>query len=121
MRKTVLIVEDDALSMKLLSDVLEMHGYAVLRAVDGSPVLGMVQEHRPDLILMDIQLPRVNGLALTRALKHDGDLRRIPIVAVTAFAFMSDEQQIREAGCDGYLTKPVSLPAFLKTVRQHIG
>ena len=121
MPKTVLIVEDDEPSMKLLHDVLDSHGYAVLRASEGTPVLALVQDHRPDLILMDIQIPGPNGLALTRLLKHDDDLRQIPIVAVTAFAFESDKQRILEAGCDAYLAKPIFIPVFLDTVRQHIG
>src|ERR1700719_3179612 len=93
--KTVLIVEDNELNMKLFNDLLEAHG--------------MARTHRPDLILMDIQLPEVSGLEVTKWLKEDDDLRSIPIIAVTAFAMKGDEQKIRDGGCEAYIAKPISV------------
>ena len=98
MPKTVLIVEDNELNMKLFNDLLEAHGYFTLQTKDGVEALRMARTHRPDLILMDIQLPEVSGLEVTKWLKEDDDLRTIPIIAVTAFAMKGDEQKIRDGG-----------------------
>ena len=121
MAKTVLIVEDNPMNMRLFTDLLEASGYATLQAVEGGPVLALVRESRPDLILMDIQLPGISGLDLTRLLKSDDELRHIPVIALTAGAFRSDEEAGREAGVDGYLTKPISIPLFLQVVKKHLG
>ena len=121
MHKTVLIVEDDYLNMMFYNDVLEAHGYNTLQASDGRPVLAMAREHKPDLILMDMQLPGVSGMELTRSLKQDEEARNIPVVAVTAMAMRGDEDRIRAAGCDGYLSKPIGVAGFIETVRRHIG
>jgi two-component system cell cycle response regulator DivK len=83
--------------------------------------LSIAREHRPDLILMDIQLPEVSGLEVTKWLKEDDLLRKIPVVAVTAFAMKGDEERIREGGCEAYISKPISVSMFLATVRQFIG
>jgi two-component system cell cycle response regulator DivK len=83
--------------------------------------LSLAREHRPDLILMDIQLPEVSGLEVTKWLKEDDQLREIPVVAVTAFAMKGDEERIREGGCEAYISKPISISTFLDTVRQFIG
>ena len=120
MAKTVLIVEDDACNMRLLDDLLGSQGYVTLQAKDGADVLGVVRQHRPDLILMDIRLPTISGLEVTRALKQDEDLRTIPVVAVTAFAMKGDEEKIRRSGCDDYVSKPISLPDFLETINQYL-
>src|SRR3546814_11065727 len=100
MSKTVLIVEDNELNMKLFNDLLEAHGYRTLKTRDGIQALSIAREHRPDLILMDIQLPEVSGLEVTKWLKEDDNLRRIPVIAVTAFAMKGDEEKIRQGGCE---------------------
>lgn len=119
--KTVLIVEDNELNMKLFNDLLDAHGYKTLQTRDGMEALDMARQHRPDLILMDIQLPEVSGLEVTKWLKADDDLCGIPIVAVTAFAMKGDEEKIREGGCEAYISKPISVATFLDTVRKFIG
>ena len=121
MAKRVLIVEDNELNMKLFNDLLEAHGYFTLQTKDGAEVLRMARLHRPDLILMDIQLPEVSGLEVTRWIKDDPELRAIPVVAVTAFAMKGDEERIREGGCEAYLSKPISVGKFIETVRRFIG
>src|SRR5215475_1180094 len=120
-RKTVLIVEDNELNMKLFNDLLDAHGYHTLQARSGIEALKIARERRPDLILMDIQLPEVSGLEVTRWLKDDEELREIPVVAVTAFAMKGDEQRIRQGGCEAYLSKPISVGTFLETVRRYLG
>lgn len=119
--KTVLIVEDNELNMKLFHDLLDAHGYKTLQTRNGMEALELAREHHPDLILMDIQLPEVSGLEVTKWLKEDDHLREIPVVAVTAFAMKGDEERIREGGCEAYISKPISVAAFLDTVKQFIG
>jgi two-component system, cell cycle response regulator DivK len=118
--KRVLIVEDNELNMKLFNDLLEAHGYLTLQTRDGVEALQMAREHRPDLILMDIQLPEVSGLEVTKWIKEDEDLRAIPVIAVTAFAMKGDEEKIREGGCEAYIAKPISVMSFLSTVDQFL-
>lgn len=119
--KTVLIVEDNELNMKLFNDLLEAHGYNTVQTRNGMDALALAREHRPDLILMDIQLPEVSGLDVTKWLKEDDELRHIPVIAVTAFAMKGDEERIREGGCEAYISKPISVGMFLDTIRQFIG
>ncbi len=119
--KTVLIVEDNELNMKLFHDLLDAHGYATLQTRNGMEALQLARDHRPDLILMDIQLPEVSGLEVTKWLKEDDQLRGIPIVAVTAFAMKGDEERIRQGGCEAYLSKPISVMSFVDTIRRFIG
>ena len=114
--KTVLIVEDNELNMKLFHDLLDAHGYRILQTKDGMEALDIAREHHPDLILMDIQLPEVSGLEVTKWLKEDDSLRSIPVVAVTAFAMKGDEERIRAAGCDGYIGKPMRYKEFLGAI-----
>jgi two-component system cell cycle response regulator DivK len=121
MTKTVLIVEDNELNMKLFHDLLAAHGYGTLQTRDGMEALSMAREHHPDLILMDIQLPEVSGLEVTRWIKEDENLKNIPVVAVTAFAMKGDEEKIRDGGCEAYLAKPISVSKFLETIRRFIG
>jgi two-component system cell cycle response regulator DivK len=121
MAKTVLIVEDNELNMKLFRDLLEAHGYQTSGTSSGLEALDLVRTLRPDLILMDIQLPQVSGLEVTRWIKDDPELRSIPVVAVTAFAMKGDEERIREGGCEAYLSKPISVGKFIETVRRFIG
>ena len=121
MTKTILIVEDNELNMKLFHDLLDAHGYKTLQTRNGMEALALAREHRPDLILMDIQLPEVSGLEVTKWLKEDDQLRTIPVIAVTAFAMKGDEERIREGGCEAYLSKPISVGKFLETVRHFLG
>ena len=121
MAKTVLIVEDNELNMKLFRDLLEAHGYQTSGTSNGIEALDLVRKLRPDLVLMDIQLPQVSGLEVTRWIKDDPELRAIPVVAVTAFAMKGDEERIREGGCEAYLSKPISVGKFLETVRHFLG
>ncbi len=119
--KTVLVVEDNELNMKLFNDLLEAHGYKVIQTRDGLSALDLARKHMPDLILMDIQLPEVSGLEVTKWLKEDEALRSIPVVAVTAFAMKGDEEIIRQGGCEAYISKPISVTSFLETVRRFLG
>lgn len=121
MAKTVLIVEDNDLNMKLFHDLLEAHGYDTLQTRTGVEALALARQHRPDLILMDIQLPEVSGLEVTKWIKEDDDLRSIPVIAVTAFAMKGDEERIRQGGCEAYISKPISVATFLETVRSYLG
>ena len=121
MAKTVLIVEDNELNMKLFRDLLEAHGYQTSGTSNGFEALDLVRKMRPDLILMDIQLPQVSGLEVTRWIKDEPELRAIPVVAVTAFAMKGDEERIREGGCEAYISKPISVSHFLDTVRRLLG
>jgi two-component system cell cycle response regulator DivK len=119
--KTVLIVEDNELNMKLFRDLLDAHGYRTLQTRNGIEALRLARQHRPDLIVMDIQLPEVSGLEVTKWIKDDDDLRDIPVVAVTAFAMKGDEERIRHGGCEAYISKPISISGFINTVRTFIG
>ncbi len=119
-RKKVLIVEDNELNMKLFNDLLVAHGYGTLQTKDGVEAIALARQHRPDLILMDIQLPEVSGLQVTQWIKEDDDLRTIPIIAVTAFAMKGDEEKIRDGGCEAYIAKPISVASFLRTVERFL-
>ena len=116
MAKKVLIVEDNELNMKLFHDLLEAQGYETLQTREGLSALALAREHQPDLILMDIQLPEISGLEVTKWLKEDDALSHIPVIAVTAFAMKGDEEKIREGGCEAYIAKPISVVQFLETV-----
>ncbi len=118
LNKTVLVVEDNDLNMKLFQDVLELHGYNVLQAKDGMEGWRMAREHRPDLILMDIRLPGISGLEATKRLKDDETLKSIPVIAITAFAMAGDKEKFLEGGCDAYIPKPISIPNFLQIVER---
>ena len=120
MQKKVLIVEDNELNMKLFHDLLEAHGIGTIETRDGRKVLEIAREQKPDLILMDIQLPEVSGLDVTKWLKADEELRGIPVIAVTAFAMKGDEQKIREGGCEDYISKPISVTRFLEVIDNYL-
>ncbi len=120
MAKTILIVEDNELNMKLFHDLLEAQGYETIQSRDGMEALKLARTHRPDLILMDIQLPEVSGLEVTKWLKEDDELKSIPVIAVTAFAMKGDEEKIREGGCEDYLAKPISVVKFLQTIKRFL-
>lgn len=121
MQKKILIVEDNELNMKLFNDLLQAHGYETMQVNDGREVVALSEQFCPDLILMDIQLPTVSGLEVTKNLKGNEKLSSIPVIAVTAFAMKGDEEKIRDGGCDGYIAKPISVPTFLKTVAEFLG
>ena len=121
MSKTVMIVEDNELNMKLFHDLLEANGYQTIQTRNGTEALSLARSHRPDLILMDIQLPEVSGLDVTRWIKEDETIKHIPVIAVTAFAMKGDEERIRAGGCEAYLSKPISVTKFIETVRHFLG
>ncbi len=121
MTKTVLIVEDNELNMKLFNDLLEAHGYATVQTRNGMEAIDLARLHRPDLILMDIQLPEVSGLQVTQWIKNDEELKHIPVIAITAFAMKGDEEKMRAGGCEAYLSKPISVVKFLETVKNYLG
>jgi two-component system cell cycle response regulator DivK len=120
MQKCILIVEDNELNMKLFNDLLEAHGYRTVQTRSGVEALDLARLHKPDLILMDIQLPEVSGLQVTQRIKGDENLRHIPVIAITAFAMKGDEEKIRQGGCEAYLSKPISIAKFLETVRNYL-
>ena len=119
-QKKVLIVEDNELNMKLFNDLLEAHGYKTVTTRDGSTALDLARDEMPDLILMDIQLPEVSGLDITKQLKSEDDIKHIPVIAVTAFAMKGDEDKIKECGCEGYVSKPISIVSFIQTISSHL-
>ena len=121
MRKKILVVEDNELNMKLFCDLLNAHGYDTVQTQEGMKALALAREEKPDLILMDIQLPEVSGLEVTKWIKEDEDLRSIPIIAVTAFAMKGDEEKIRAGGCEAYIAKPISVGNFIETVKKFAG
>ena len=118
--KTILIVEDNELNMQLFNDLLEAHDYKILQTHDGMEALKIAREHKPDLILMDIQLPEVSGLEVTKWIKEDKKLKSIPVIAVTAFAMKGDVEKILEGGCEAYIAKPISVSHFLETVQKFL-
>ena len=120
MAKTVLIVEDNDLSMKLYKDVLEVHGFRTLGTKSGEEALRLARDHHPDLIIMDIQLPETSGLDVTRLIKNDAGTRSIPVVAVTALAVDWVEKRAREEGCEAYLAKPISVTEFMGVVTRFV-
>jgi two-component system cell cycle response regulator DivK len=120
MTKTVLIVEDNELNMKLFHDLLEAHGIATIETRSGLEVLEIARTQKPDLILMDIQLPEVSGLDVTKWLKSDEALKKIPVIAVTAFAMKGDEEKIRQGGCEDYISKPISVSRFLEVIQNYL-
>ncbi|MEM0985768.1 MAG: response regulator [Pseudomonadota bacterium] len=114
--RSVLVVEDNELNMRLFCDLLDSFGYQTIECREGVRALDMARDSKPDLIIMDIQLPEVSGLEITRWIKDDEALKAIPVLAVTAFAMRTDEQRVREAGCEGYLSKPIQMSSFIRTV-----
>lgn len=116
--ETILVVEDNPLNLELVTDILEAKGYRVLKAMSGADAIALVQESLPDLILMDIQLPGLDGLTATGILKDNEKTRRVPIIALTAHAMRGDEEKAHEAGCDGYISKPINTREFPSQVRE---
>jgi two-component system cell cycle response regulator DivK len=118
--KKILIVEDNELNLKLFRDLLGAHGFETYETKDGLNVPSLAREIRPDLILMDIQLPEISGFDITRNLKQEPDLKDIPVIAVTAFAMKDDEERILKAGCEAYISKPISIMPFLQTIEKFL-
>jgi two-component system cell cycle response regulator len=118
--KKILVVEDNALNMKLVRSLLHLGKHEVLETDDGEKGLLMMREHRPDLVLMDIQLPGLNGLEVTSLMRQDPTLREIPVVALTAYAMDGDKQRAIDAGCSGYMTKPIDTRSFLQTIQDYL-
>ncbi len=121
MSKRILVVEDTEDNRQIIRDLLTSVGFEMLEAVTGEEGVAMAKQHRPDLILMDIQLPVLNGYEATRQIKADPALRHIPIIAVTSYALSGDEVKTREAGCDAYVAKPFSPRQLLAKVREFVG
>ena len=118
--KRVLIVEDNKVDLRLLTDILEWRGYETLQTGDGLEAIHLASAYPPDLILMDIQLPEISGLEVTRRLRGDARSRHIPIIAVTAFAMGWHEREALDSGCDAYISKPISIFGFLSTVESFL-
>ena len=121
MAKTVLIVEDNAMNMKLFSALLEKRGHKTVYAFDGMSALARAREYRPDLILMDVQLPDVSGLEVTGWIRQDPAISHTPIIAVTALAMKGDGERILEASCDAYIPMPITIPEFLGVIENMLG
>jgi two-component system, cell cycle response regulator DivK len=121
MSKKILVVEDTEDNRQILRDLLGMAGYDMVEAHDGAEGVAKAAEHRPDLILMDIQMPVMDGYEATRRIKANPELKAIPIVAVTSYALSGDEQKTRDAGCDAYIAKPYSPRQMLAKVREILG
>ena len=117
---TVLVVEDDPLNLKLVRALLELEGYSVIGASTGERGIELARDHMPDLILMDIQLPGMDGLEVTRRIKRDEGLRHIPVLALSSYAMKQDIEAASAAGCAEYLTKPIENSAFVKTVSRYV-
>jgi two-component system cell cycle response regulator DivK len=120
MAVTILVVEDNELNMKLFHDLLKAHGYNILQTREGLEALKLARQHKPDLILMDIRLPDVSGLEVTKWIKDNDALKAIPIIAVTSFAMKGDEEKFRSGGFDAYVAKPIFATDFLNTIQQFL-
>jgi CheY-like chemotaxis protein len=119
-RKTVLVIEDNEMNMKLVKALLQRGQFNILEAIDAESGIRLAQEQGPDLILMDVHLPGMDGLSATRIIKEDPALKHIPVIALTSYAMQGDATKALEAGCDGYITKPIDTRGFLNTIRKII-
>jgi CheY-like chemotaxis protein len=119
-KNKVLVVEDNELNMKLVKDLLKIGKYQVFEAVDAERGIQLAREHQPNLILMDIQLPGMNGLCAIKVIKEDDTLKDIPVVALTSRAMAGDEDKAIKAGCIGYITKPINTRMFLKSISPYL-
>jgi len=119
-RKTVLVIEDNEMNMKLVRVLLQKGQYDILEAVDAESGIPLARVHKPDLILMDVHLPGMDGLTATRIIKEDPALKQIRVIALTSYAMEGDETKANKAGCDGYITKPIDTRTFLDTIRKFI-
>jgi CheY-like chemotaxis protein len=119
-KKRILVIEDNELNMKLVKGLLEIGKYRMLEAADAESGIQLIREQRPDLVLMDIQLPGMDGLSAAKIIKEDPLLKEIPIVALTSYAMQGDKEKALEAGCTGYIAKPIDTRKFLKTISQYL-
>ncbi len=117
---TVLITEDNPKNRKVFRDILSVNGYKSIEAVDGEEGYKMAKEHKPDLILMDVQLPGTDGYEITRRLKSEDDTKDIPLIIVTSFAMAGEENEARAAGCNDYLSKPINIHKFIETIKKYL-
>ncbi len=120
MTKLILIVEDAPRNLTLLRDLLQVSGYKTIEATDGKQGVELAKSKKPDLILMDVQMPKMDGLEATRILKADATTSNIPVLALTSYAMKGDKERILEAGCDGYLAKPIDIKELLKIVAEYL-
>ena len=120
MGKTILIVEDEPRNLKLLRDLLQRFGYEILEALDGEQGVKLAGEKIPDLILMDIMMPKMDGLEATRIIKANTKTKHIPVIALTSYAMKGDREKTIEAGCDGYIAKPIDIKEVLKTIETYL-
>ena len=120
MKKVILIIEDEPMNLKLVRDLLQASEYLTLEAIDGAEGVELARTHKPDLILMDILMPVMNGFRATKILKADAETKNIPIIALTSYAMKKDKENIREAGCNGYISKPIDTRGFLKKVTEYL-
>jgi CheY-like chemotaxis protein len=118
--KTILVVEDNELNMKLVKGLIKIGKYRMLEAIDAESGIELIREQRPDLVLMDIQLPGMDGLSATKIIKEDPSLKDIPIIALTSYAMQGDKEKAIEAGCTGYIAKPIDTRKFLETLAQYL-
>ena len=120
MGKEILIVDDEPKNLKLFGDLLQKFGYTTIEATDGKQGVELAKARKPDLILMDIMMPNMDGLEATRILKADASTSSIPIIALTSYAMAGDKERILQAGCDHYITKPIDIKEFLKNVADYL-
>ena len=120
MTKVILIVEDEPKNLKLVGDLLRVSGYTTIEVTDGKQGVELAKDKKPDLILMDIQMPIMDGLEATRILKADAATKNIPVLALTSYAMKEDKERIFEAGCDGYLAKPIDIQELVKEVAKYL-
>jgi two-component system, cell cycle response regulator DivK len=116
----ILIVDDNLLNIELAACLLEADGFLVQSTTDPTQALALMLQDPPALVLMDVQMPRLDGLALTRQVKAEPALGQVPVLAFTAYAMKGDEERMRRAGCDGYIAKPIDVASFASTVRRHL-
>ena len=119
-RKTILIIEDNELNMKLVRSLLQIQEYKIIEAENAEKGIQMARDHQPDLILMDIQLPGMDGLSATKLISNDENLKDIPVLAMTSYAMEGDKEKALAAGCVGYITKPIDTRSFAKTIAEYI-
>jgi len=117
---TIMVVEDNPLNMKLVRSLLKLNGYEVIEAEDAELAIQLASVYQPDLILMDIQLPGMDGLEATRIIKSQEESKNIPVVALTSYAMPGDEEKAREAQCTGYITKPIDTRNFIDTIKKFL-
>ena len=116
----ILIVEDNEMNMRLFSDLLKTKGHDITECLEGLQALDIAKKLKPDLVLMDIQMPKISGLAVTEQIRNTPEIAKTKIVAISAFAMVGDEEKILAAGCDAYISKPISIPLFFETIDKNL-